>query len=362
MSSETLRKAKAAKNDEFYTQYSDIQNEVNAYVEYNPNVFKGKTILCPCDDPTWSKFTEFFADNFESFGLKKLIGTSYAFASKNLFCDYEPNEKEKNSPQYDESKSKTHGKKYVLYRDVNGDGKIDYKDIEWDYMDGDGDFRSDEVKALFKEADIIITNPPFSLFREFLAQIMDFKKKFLIIANVGAIGYKEVFKLIKDNKIWLGKGFANGNAYFGILNKTEYADGVYDEKTGLVKFRNCCWLTNLEHNKRHEPLDISPMEDVIKYNKKMSGQSFLKYDNYDAIDVPAVSCIPSDYKGIMGVPVTFLDSYCPEQFEIIGSGTGDNAKEIGVTKNYRGRTDLAITKDGKSSCPYQRILIRHKNI
>lgn len=203
---ENLKKANQAKNDEFYTQFEEIQREVNAYIEYNPNVFKDKTILLPCDDPEWSNFTKFFAQNFERFSLKKLISTSYAnekkesvFIQLSLF--------EENSPKFDINKTNSHGKIFTLERDKNHSGNINIDDIDFDYLEGDGDFRSDEVKKLRDEADIIITNPPFSLFREFVSWIFEGKKDFLIIGNQNAISYKEIFPLIKDNKMWTGHRF-----------------------------------------------------------------------------------------------------------------------------------------------------------
>ncbi len=322
MANKKLTEAKNAKNDEFYTQYEDIQNEVNAYLEYNPDVFRGKTVLLPCDDPEWSNFTRFFAQNFENFGLKKLISTSFAYESKNFKEGYQLSFFETESPEYDEDKTKTHGKIFTLTRDSNKSGAIDIDDLEWHYLEGDGDFRSDEVKALRDEADIIITNPPFSLFREFLAWIMEADKEFVIIGNMNAITYKEVFPLLMNNKVWLGNGFNAGNAYFrpASANTSEYANGVYDDKTGLVKFRNCCWFTNIEHGRRHQPLSLMTTEDNIKFSKhkEVRGIGYVQYDNYDAIEVPYTDSIPDDYNGIMGVPISFLDKYCPEQFEILG--------------------------------------------
>ena len=317
-----LGAAKNAKNDEFYTQYADIQKEVNAYIEYNPDVFRGKTILLPCDDPEWSNFTKFFAQNFEFFGLKKLISTSYAIESKKYKTDWQPTLFETENPLYNVEKSRIKGKIFTLTHDTNNSGRIDIDDLQWSYLEGDGDFRSAEVTALRDEADIIITNPPFSLFREFLAWIMEGKKQFSIIGNMNAITYKEVFPLIKDNKIWLGSGFNAGNAYFRILGdpRNDFADGVYDSSTGLVKFRNCCWFTNIDHGMRHKPLQLMSMADNLKFNKKLKGLTeYQHYDNYDAIEVPYTEAIPSDYRGVMGVPISFLDKYCPEQFEILGS-------------------------------------------
>ena len=320
MANESLTKAKKQKNDEFYTQYSDIQREINAYLEFNPNVFKNKVVLLPCDDPEWSNFTKFFAQNFDRFGLKKLISTSYAYESKNISEPYQLSLFESESPKFDKTKTKVKGKIFILDKDNNKSGKIDIDDLEWDYLDGDGDFRSDEVKKLRDEADIIITNPPFSLFREFVSWIFDGKKDFIIIGGINAITYKEIFKLIKDNKMWLGNGFSHGNAYFRVVNDgSQYAQGVYDIKTGLVKFRNCCWYTNIELGKRHQKLVLMTLDDNLKYSKHsiIKEKGYQKYDSIDAIEVPFTDAIPSDYKGMMGVPVSFLEKYNPEQFKII---------------------------------------------
>jgi len=321
MANKNLSAAKNAKNDEFYTQYADIQKEVNAYLEYDPNVFKGKTVLLPCDDPEWSNFTKFFAQNFERFGLKKLISTSYAIESKNIKTLYQPTLFETEAPHFDKKKTRVKGKIFVLNHDTNKNGRIDIEDLEWKYMKGDGDFRSDEVCKLRDEADIIITNPPFSLFREFLAWIVEANKKFLIIGNMNAITYKEVFPLIQSNKLWLGNGFSHGNAFFRPIGDTSgYAAGVYDEATGLVKFRNVCWFTNLDHGRRHQPLALMTERDNIKYSKHkgIKDVGYATYVNYDAIEVPFTDAIPGDHKGVMGVPISFLDKYCPEQFEILG--------------------------------------------
>ncbi len=339
MANENLMKAKKAKNDEFYTQWADIEKEIMAYIDYDKDVFRGKTILLPCDDPEWSNFTKFFAQNFEAFGIKKLISTSYAFESKKLSMPYQTSLFELNSPLYDEDKSKTHGKIFTLDHDTNQNGVIDIDDLEWQYLDGNGDFRSNEIKKLRDEADVIITNPPFSLFREFLAWIMNADKKFAIIGSMNAITYKEVFPLIKENKLWLGNGFNAGNAYFGLpecANISDYANGVYDISTGLVKFRNCCWFTNMEHGRRHQQLQLMTMADNIKFSKHKEIRSigYAKYDNYDAIEVPFTDAIPSDYDGVMGVPISFLDKYCPEQFEIIGSSQRGCHDGFPDTKKY----------------------------
>ena len=377
MAHSNLKDAKSTKNDEFYTQYEDIQREINAYLEYNPDVFKGKTVLLPCDDPEWSNFTKFFAQNFENFGLKKLISTSYATESKKIKFQ-QLTFFEENSPQFDETKTNTHGKIFTLTRDSNKSGNIDIDDLEWHYLDGDGDFRSEEVIQLRNEADIIVTNPPFSLFREFLAWIIEADKKFIIIGNMNAITYKEVFPLIRDNKIWLGNGFSGGNAYFRPIgeNFANYANGVYDDKTGLVKFRNCCWFTNFEHGRRHQPLSLMTADDNIKFSKhkEIRNMGYCEYDNYNAIEVPYTDAIPSDYDGIMGVPISFLDKYCPEQFEIIelsrylqdGQGMSqqfvDDYYAQGNTGQISaGHPDLCYyDKNGKAVVPYLRILIKPK--
>ena len=334
MANAKLSEAKNAKNDEFYTQYEDIQREVNAYLEYNPDVFRGKTVLLPCDDPEWSNFTRFFAQNFENFGLKKLISTSFAHESKNFKGAYQLSLFEEEAPQFDIDKTKTHGKIFTLTRDSNKSGVIDIDDLEWQYLEGDGDFRSNEVKALRDEADIIITNPPFSLFREFVAWIVEADKDFIIIGGMNAITYKEIFPLIMQNKVWLGNGFNAGNAYFrpASANVSGYANGVYDEKTGLDKFRNCCWFTNLDHGRRHQPLQLMSMADNLKFSKhkEVKGQGYQRYDNYDAIEIPFTDAIPCDYDGVMGVPISFLPKYCPEQFEILGLLQSSTDEQAGI--------------------------------
>lgn len=359
-----LSQAKNAKNDEFYTQYSDIEREMNAYLDYDDKVFQGKTILLPCDDPDWSNFTRYFSQNFKRLGIKKLISTSYAPVSKPYQNNYQPSSFESGSPRFDKDKSKRNGKIFTLTKDINHDGNIDFNDIEWEYLNGDGDFRSDEVLALRDEADIIITNPPFSLFREFLAWIVEANKQFVIIGNMNAITYKEVFPLIRDNKMWLGNGFQSGNAFFSTQASREYASGVYDENTGLIKFRNCIWFSNIEHGKRHKPLPLMTMADNLKFNKKLikklDGETdYQRYDNYDAIEVPFTSAIPSDYEGVMGVPISFLDKYCPEQFEIVSSNDYRISektpfKEHGLIKDKDGTINGIPT--------YVRILIKHKGI
>ena len=313
-----LGQAKQAKNDEFYTQYSDIQKEVNAYIEYNPDVFRGKTILLPCDDPEWSNFTKFFAKNFAYFGLRKLISTSYAIESKKYKTDWQPTLFETANPLYDADKTRIKGKIFTLTHDTNRNGRIDIDDLEWHYMEDDGDFRSEEVTRLRDEADIIITNPPFSLFREFVQWIMDGGKQFLMLGNKNAVTYKEVFPLFKENKLWSGKTEWAGGLWFETTDK-EDIDRVIGGKN--MKNVPSIWFTNLEHNRRHQPLQLMTMEDNIMYSrhKEIKGIGYQRYDNYDAIEVPFTDAIPSDYEGVMGVPISFLDKYCPEQFDIVGN-------------------------------------------
>ena len=373
MSNKNLSAAKNAKNDEFYTQYADIQKEINAYLDYDPDVFRGKTVLLPCDDPEWSNFTRFFAQNFETLGLKKLISTSYAPDAKKekygILFEYAA-EQNGGRPQNER------GKIFVLDHDTNASGRIDFDDLEWDYLDGDGDFRSEEVCKLRDEADVIVTNPPFSLFREFLAWILAAKnakdaKQFLVIGNMNAITYKEVFPLIMQNRLWLGNGFNAGNAFFGLppnADSVDYAKGVFDAETGLVKFRNCCWLTNLEHGRRHQPLQLMTERENIKFSKhkEVRGVGYRRYDNYDAIEVPFTDAIPGDYDGVMGVPISFLDKYCPEQFELLG--ITDRGNEYGIKIREYTEEDTpkfgdlnrrgAILVNGELQSTYARILIR----
>lgn len=352
MANKNLSRARAVKNDEFYTQYYDIEREVQAYLDYNPDVFRGKTVLLPCDDPEWSNFTRYFAQNFELLGLKKLISTSYAYESKTFKEGFQLTLFEEEAPQFDPNKTRTHGKIFTLTNEKSGSKRIDLDDLKWDYLDGDGDFRSKEVCRLRDEADIIVTNPPFSLFREFFAWIMEANKGFVIIGSMNAITYKEVFPFIKQNRVWLGNGFQSGTAYFRSAISLVDTNSTYDESTGLVKFGNCIWLTNLEHGKRHQPLTLMTMEDNLRYSKhkEIKGKAaYDRYDNYDAIEVPYADAIPNDYDGVMGVPVTFLNKYCPEQFEILGQMANTNIDEF----NFGYPFVNGIRK-------YARILIRKK--
>ena len=271
-----LGAAKTAKLDEFYTQIMDIENELKYYTEH----FRGKTVLCNCDDPRVSNFFHYFAYGFEHLGLKRLITTCYKNQERDLF-----------------SQNNSEHAIWLEYTgDKNGNRIPDPEEIGIHHLQGDGDFRSPECIELLKQADIVVTNPPFSLFREYVAQLVKYDKKFLIIGNLNAITYKEIFPLIKENKIWLG---INNGA-------KEYLkpDGTKQ------KMGNTGWFTNLEHNHRHEPL--------ILY-RHYTPEDYPRYDNYDAINVNKINEIPYDYDGVMGVPITFLDKYCPEQFEIIGN-------------------------------------------
>lgn len=323
MPNATLTNAQTAKNDEFYTQYADIQKEMNAYLDYDRDVFRGKTILLPCDDPEWSNFTKYFAQHFEELGLRKLISTSYAPESKKYRVPYEPTLFETSSPQYNPDKTKTHGKIFVLERSSPGGKRIDIDALEWDYLEGDGDFRSQEICRLRDEADIIITNPPFSMLRDFIAWLMEAEKKFIIIGNLNAIAYSQIFPLFLNNKVWLGND--NGAKRFYSL----------EDNKRLVSFGNCRWFTNIDHGRRHQPLALMTMDENIKHNPAIGEKKqYQKYDNYDAIEIPFVNAIPSDYDGIMGVPISFLEKHCLEQFEILGATQRGCHDAVPDTKTY----------------------------
>lgn len=380
-----LREAKNAKNDEFYTQYQDIEREMQAYLEFDPNVFKGKTILLPCDDPEWSNFTKYFAQNFERFGLKKLISTSYAPTSKHLKSNYQPSLLETNSENFDEDKNLTKGKIFTLEEDINNDSKIDINDLSWEYLEGDGDFRSDEVVKLRNEADIIITNPPFSLFRSFLGWIVEANKSFIIIGSKNAITYKEVFPLIKENKMWVGSTSFSKDILFispEIVDPSKKPSSATRIVDGIVYLRSpSVWYANIDHGRRHQPLQLMTMQDNKKYNKKIKNKpTYIEYDNYDAINIDFTDAIPSDYKGIMGVPISFLDKYNPDQFIILG--TSDNGliadefkKTLGLTQEFvddyykcggtgaykEGNPTAGYYIDDVAKMAYKRIFIIHKN-
>ncbi len=357
-----LTRAKGAKKDEFYTQYEDIQKEINAYIEYDSKVFKGKTILLPCDDPEWSNFTRFFAQNFETFGLKKLISTSYSPESKKeKYSDdyYQLTLFESNSDKFDKDKTKSRGKIFTLTRDTNGSGNIDIDDLEWDYLKGDGDFLSKEITALRDEADIIITNPPFSMFKEFWAWIVESKKKFSIIGNQNAITYKEVFPLIMNNKAWLGASIHSGDREFRVPKTypLNAAGTRIDEKGNkYIRVKGVRWFTNIEHGRRHQPLSLMTMADNIKYSKhkEVKEQQYPHYDNYDAIEVPYTDAIPSDYNEVIGVPITFLDKYNPDQFKIIGCSDNGLVSNQYKLPHYKKHNEPFVNDEKK----YKRIFIK----
>ncbi len=328
-----LHNAKKSKSDEFYTQYSDIQKEVEAYLEYNPNVFRNKVVYCNCDDPFESNFFRYFVLNFNRIGLKQLITTSYkpspvANTQLELYGDDKTLKKLTGRP-------KITANKFIINEvgDIDNDGEFSLKDValqlkknkynEWTPLTGDGDFRSDESISLLKQSDIVVTNPPFSLFREYIKQLVDHDKQFLIIANINAVGNKEVFPWIKDNRIWLGTGMGRWISGFIVPESYELYGSearIDEEGNRIVATNNCLWLTNIDHGKRHQPLPLMTMSDNIKFSshKEIKGQAYIKYDNYHAIEVPYTDAIPIDYDGIMGVPITFLDKYNPDQFKILG--------------------------------------------
>lgn len=356
MANRSLGKAKNAKNDEFYTQLVDIEKELRNYSDQ----LRGKVIFCNCDDPYESNFFKYFAMSFNQLGIKKLIATCYdpspvAGSQLSLYDVQPPLKKGIN-------KNTKHAYKIEIteVRDFNGDGSVDLSDVEYllkhdgnslKLLEGSGDFRSKECIELLKESDIIVTNPPFSLFLEYVAQLIEFDKKFIIMGNMNSLHKKEIFKLIKDNKIWTGYGF-NLTCEFIMPDHYQKWDRIENGKK-IGKVPAITWFTNLDTHKRHEKMILW---------KKYSKEEFPKYDNLDAIEVSKVNEIPEDYYGWMGVPDTFLEKFNPEQFELIGIPTGDSGKFIGVTKNYRGRTDISLTRNGKTSCPYSRIIIKPKKI
>jgi len=366
MANSNLTNAKNAKNDEFYTQYHDIEKEINAYIEFNPEVFRSKTLLLPCDDPEWSNFTKFFAQNFERFGLKKLISTSYAVDSKIYKNGYQPTLFEVNDPQFDYNKTTKNGKIFTLSHDKTGDGKVDVNDLEWHYLAGDGDFKSVEIKKLRDEADIIITNPPFSLFRDFLAWIVEADKQFVIIGNMNAITYKEVFPLIKENKAWLGATGNGRDMVFAVPKDTEVDEKDRQKAARLgyigdyTRLGNSCWFTNLDHGRRHQPLPLMTMADNLKYSKhkEIKGkESYDRYDNYNAIEIPFTDAIPSDYDDVMGVPISFLDKYSPEQFEIVGATESEGK---GFSEGLWDKMSKVSQPVVRNERVYKRIFIKHR--
>ena len=314
MANKNLNQAKSAKKDEFYTQLADIENELRHYKEH----FKGKTVLCNCDDPRVSNFFHYFSYNFEQLGLKKLITTCYKNQERDLF-------------------SQNNSERAIwleYFGDKNNNRVPDPDEIGIHYFKGDGDFRSDECIELLKQADIVVTNPPFSLFREYVAQLMKYDKKFVIVGHQNAIHYKEIFPLIKENKLWLGYGFKGGAAHF--ISKYQDTATAGDHREGMIRVSGVNWFTNLEIQKRHEDLIL-----IKLYNS----EDYPTYDNYDAINVDKTSDIPMDYEKIMGVPITYLDKYNPEQFEIIGTSTMDMPKGAPYVSGKR---------------IYERILIRRR--
>ena len=365
MANRNLGEAKSAKNDEFYTQFNDISKEMNAYLEYNPDVFRGKTILLPCDDPEWSNFTKYFAQNFEHLGLRKLISTSYAPNSKPKDFNFEPTLFELESEQYDEEMNESRGKLFTLTRDKNGDKLINVDDLEWSYLDGDGDFRSEEITALRDEADIIVTNPPFSLFRQFLSWIMEADKQFVIIGNKNCITYKEVFPLIQSNRMWLGSTPMSIDLMFRVpesmaieLIAKGKEGSAWRRVDGEVLGRaSAVWFSNLDHGRRHQPLTLMTLADNLKHSKHIALREtgYPKFDNYDAIEISFTDSIPSDFQGVMGVPISFLDKYNPDQFEIVGC-----SYDYGRPDFWPATTKMSPSVNGVNI--YKRIFIRHRNL
>ena len=345
-----LHQAKNAKKDEFYTQLPDIENELKHYRHH----FKNKVVYCNCDDPRMSNFFHYFSYNFEDLGLKKLITTCYQNQNRDLFS--------------------SHDSERAIYLEYHGDQNKnrvpDINEIGVQYLKGDGDFRSAESIELLKQADIVVTNPPFSLFREYVAQLIAYDKQFVIIGNMNAITYKEVFPLIKENKLWFGPSIHSGDREFGVpFDYPLKAAGNRIDENGnkFIRVKGVRWFTNLDHNKRHE--------DLILY-KPYTPEEYPKYDNYDAINVDKTKEIPMDYPGVMGVPITFLDKYNPEQFEILGLGISNSGLEIGVRpykpehKKFRKEVqkrgavdgDLYMIKNSEVVVPYARILIKNKRL
>ena len=374
----SLHAAKAAKQDEFYTQYVDIQKEVEAYLEFAPDTFRGKVVYCNCDDPFESNFFKYFAANFNKLGLKKLVSTSYdgspIAGQLTLF------------PEYNEGNGKRQKPKALAVtlnhvRDEDGDGAANVTDVELflkrnkaarialkgsDKYPG-GDFRSPECIALLKEADIVVTNPPFSLFREYVAQLVEYDKQLLIIGDQNAVTLKEIFPLIKENRLWLGVD-NGGTKWFQVPDnydiKTESRKKVED---GIKYFSmgRILWYTNLDHGRRHQALKLMSMADNLRYNKKLEGKAaYERYANHDAIEVPFSDAIPSDYDGAMGVPITFLDKYNPDQFEILGSSMtlGVPMSRVAKKGSYSpgGPRFYIDNGDGSYRRMYDRIVIRHR--
>lgn len=346
-----LSAAKAAKKDEFYTQYVDIQKEVEAYIEYDQNTFRDKTVYCNCDDPFESNFFKYFAANFNRLGLRKLITTSYdgsSIAGGQLTFD-----------EYSEGNSNRKKPKALCVEieqvtDLDGDGSIGIDDVKLFLeqnphsrrpLAGGGDFRSAECVDLLKEADIVVTNPPFSLFHVFVALLAEHDKKFLIIGNTNAITYQAIFPLISSNRLWLGCTNFNVGMLFEVPDSYKKFHHI-NEETGkkIGRVSTSCWYTNLDHGRRHEPLSLMTMAENLRFSKGLNGKNaYTKYDNFDAIEVGTYKEIPSDYSGMMGVPITFLDKYNPDQFEIMGYEYSDYLR----IKEYP--TQIQVDKSGKKS-------------
>ncbi len=353
-----LTAANRAKKDEFYTQLDDIASELKHY----RSLFKDKIVLCNCDDPYESNFFKFFAIKFNSWGLRKLIATCYdssPIARGELDLD-------------GRGTSKAYKIEISRVDDFNGDGTVDLADVEYllqndenslVLLEGDGDFRSAECVALLREADIVVTNPPFSLFREYVAQLVAYKKKFLIIGNVNAITYKEVFPLIRENEIWFGASIHSGDRKFHVPDSyplNAAGCGVDENGRKFIRVKGVRWFTNLDYRSRHEMLDLY---------RHYVPEEYPKYDNYDVIEISKTADIPMDYDGVMGVPITFMDKYCPEQFEIVGMakrGAGDPALRTKVyTRNdYPNYSDLNATPtlwvNGVLKNTFPRILIKKR--
>ncbi len=377
MANQNLINAKNAKSDEFYTQYDDIQKEMQAYLDYDPDVFRGKVVYCNCDDPYESNFFRYFALKFNEIGLKQLITTSYktspvACTQLDLFGEGSVDANQNDRPVGAAAR-------FIINEvgDTNDDGAFNLTDIadqlranknnEWSLLKGDGDFRSAECIELLKQADIVITNPPFSLYREYVAQLVEYDKKYVIIGNKNSITNKEIFPLIKDNKMWVGSSSFSKDILFIAPEGTDLSDKpatALREVDGVIYLRSpSVWFTNLDHGRRHHPLSLMTMADNLKFNKKMNGKTkYDRYVNYDAIEVPFTDAIPSDYDGEMGVPISFLDKYSPEQFEIIGISLflGKPMSDIAEKGTYQqgGPQFYIANGDGTYRRMYDRIVIK----
>jgi hypothetical protein len=394
----TLHAAKAAKQDEFYTQYVDIQKEGEAYLDFDPDTFRGKVVYCNCDDPFESNFFKYFAANFNKLGLKKLITTSYdgsPIAGKGT-----------SFPEYNEGNGKRQKPKALAVmldhvKDEDGDGAANVTDVEiflkrnkaarvalkGNEQYPGGDFRSPECVAFLKEADIVVTNPPFSLFREYVALLIEQGKKFLIIGNMNAVTYNEIFRLIKANELWYGATISSGDREFRVPESyplTAAGSRVAEDGARYIRVKGVRWFTNIEHGRRHARLELMTMSDNLRFNKKLikaldgAAAAYQRYGTYDAIDVPCTSAIPSDYDGAMGVPITFLDRYNPDQFEILFNAedmaqteaygveplgarrVADYYAAGGTAANSTGRRKLFLYHP-RPHVPFKRIVIRHKS-